>query len=151
MGDQDVKLSPAGSWVLPKPFHGTAEENLDAFLRDFDDCLEANGFVPVPEEAEDSLTVDCRGRMTRMAVFILKRSLQGPAAQTLASLSDSDRGSLDTIKDALRSRYGDEGKVHIRQAELYSRKRLPGESLSEMGTPLSFCPVDPFLELARKP
>ena len=134
---QSVKLPSAGSWVLPKPFSGTAEQNLGTFLRDYADCLLANGYVEVASGADDTVDQASRAAMTRMALFILKRSLQGPAAQALASLSDGERESRSDITKALEQRFGDEGKMHVRQAELYSRKRLPGESLTELGDAIS--------------
>ena len=80
-----MTLPQAGSWVLSKPFDGSAGCSLDAFLK-YTDCLEVNGFASVASGAKDSVDSASRASMTRMALFILKRSLTGSAAVMLESL-----------------------------------------------------------------
>ena len=121
-----VTLPQAGSWVLPKPFDGSAGCSLDTFLREYTDCLEVNGFVSVASGAKDSVDSTSCASITRMALSILKRSLTGSAAAMLESLSNAERSSRVEIERALNARFGDGEKVTVRQAELFSRKRLPG-------------------------
>ena len=131
MSLESVKLPASGHWMLPKPFDGAAGSSLDAFLRDFFDCLDVNGFVQVG--LAETVDAASRRSMTRMALFILKRSLKGSAAQMLESLSETARGEVEEIVDALKSRFGDKDRLAVRQAELFSRKRLPGETPAELG------------------
>lgn len=71
--------------------------------------------------------------MSCVALFILKRSLDGPAALMLQSLSDSQLDSHVEIEQALQARFGDRGRESVLRAELHSRNRIPGESISELG------------------
>ena len=86
-------LPKAGTWVLPKPFDGSVGCSLDTFLREYTDCLEVNGFVSVASGAFDTVDSASRDSMTRMALFILKRSLTGcPCQYTIGygCVGDSD-------------------------------------------------------------
>ena len=115
----------ARHWLMPSIFSG-AGQDFEAFVMDYETAIEANGFpVDNPSSATDE--------MQKMALLILKRSLSGSAFMMLRSLSDSDRRSLDAIMDALKQRFGTAGKETISQAELRSRRRLPGESVEELG------------------
>jgi len=51
----------------------------------------------------------------------------------LSSLPAPDRDDIAAICTALELRFGDVGREAIRQAELFARRRLPGESISELG------------------
>ena len=102
-----VSLPKAGTWVLPKPFDGSVGCSLDTFPREYSDCLEVNGFVSVASGASDTVDSASRDNMTRMALFILKRSLMGSAAVMLESLSDAERSSRVDIERALKTRFGD--------------------------------------------
>ena len=115
----------AKHWLMPASFSGTGQD-FELFIMDYETAIEANGFpLDDPSSAsEDSL---------KMALLVLKRSLSGSAASMLRSLPESERKSSASVLAALKKRFGSEGKETISQAELRSRRRLPHESLEELG------------------
>ena len=43
-------VSDPSRWLMPRSFGGSSSEDLDAFLLDYDMCIVANGYVPVPAD-----------------------------------------------------------------------------------------------------
>jgi hypothetical protein len=89
-------------------------QSLETFLAQFRTCASYNGWTEKDKSA------------------FLKCSLSGGPAQLLWDSGDPDSLSFSQLVERLKSRYGSTGQAEKFRVELQSRRRRPGESLSEL-------------------
>lgn len=69
----------------------------------------------------------------RTKASMLGFCLRGPARSVLASLPEPQRVDFDSLKEALTQNFSPREQIHLYQAELKSRVRRSGESLTSLG------------------
>jgi hypothetical protein len=97
-----------------KPGRFDGSQSLETFLAQFRTCASYNGWTEKDKSA------------------FLKCSLSGGPAQLLWDSGDPDSLSFSQLVERLKSRYGSTGQAEKFRVELQSRRRRPGESLSEL-------------------
>ena len=102
----------------------------------------AYGFRPEPYDGEgdwseylvafeqyaDYMRWDGRTKATMLGFC-----LRGPARSVLAGLPEASRSDYRALKEALTQNFSPREQLHLYQAELKSRQRKPGESLTSLG------------------
>ena len=112
-----MPMGPASLGFKPEPYDG--ESDLDEYLVVFEQYADLMRW--------DDLT---KGTMLGLC-------LRGPARSVLAGLSPQHRLDYETLTEALTQNFNPREQLHLYQAELKSRQRQPGESMTALSRDIS--------------
>ena len=108
--------------------------------------MNMHGFRPEPYDGEGDWSeyiimfeqyADFSGWDARTRATMLGFCLRGPARSVLANLPAHRRLDFEYLKEALTQNFSPREQIHLYQAELKSRVRKQGESLTSLGRDIS--------------